>query len=126
MALPVSANVTAVPNFLTCLQAAGDFFILQDPDSAPERQRQLRAELREMRSILAWSPGVGRSARFLNAQSAQARLRNGAVAALARQAGLPMLREYVLRQHLVLYAHSDTEVVLLALKDQRQLAYSAT
>ena len=37
----------------------------------------------------------------------------------------PYLREYVLAQHLVLYAHSDSEVVLLALKGHRQLAYTA-
>jgi hypothetical protein len=61
----------------------------------------------------------------LNAHSAQARLRSATVLKLASQLGLPFLREYVVAQHLVLYAHSDTEVILLALKQQRQLAYSA-
>ncbi len=44
---------------------------------------------------------------------------------LALQAGLPNLREYVLSRHIVLYAHSDAEVVFLALKHQQQLMYSA-
>ena len=47
-----------------------------------------------------------------------------AVQQLAAQAGLPSLREYVVSRHIVLYAHSDVEVVLLALKHQRQLTYS--
>lgn len=45
------------------------------------------------------------------------------VLGLARQTGLPHLREYVLGQHVVLYAHSDAELVLLALKHQWQLGY---
>ena len=53
----------------------------------------------------------------------QARLRVEAVQQLAVQAALPDLREYVVGQHIVLYAHSEVEVVLLALKHQRQLTY---
>ncbi|MCX7192678.1 MAG: hypothetical protein NTY60_03510 [Proteobacteria bacterium] len=76
-----------------------------------------------MVSILSWSPAVGHPARFLTGRSAQARLRTEAVLTLAEQAGLPNLREYVVSQHIVLYAHSDVEVALLALKHQRQLTY---
>ena len=77
-----------------------------------------------MIAILSWSPGSGRPARFLNGRSAQARLRLETVLQLAEQACLPFLREYIVDQHIVLYAHSDVEVVLLALKHQRQLIYS--
>jgi hypothetical protein len=52
-------------------------------------------------------------------------LKTAAVMQLAKQAGLPNLREYVVGHHVVLYAHSDSEVVLLALEHQRQLVYSA-
>jgi plasmid stabilization system protein ParE len=52
-------------------------------------------------------------------------LRADAVLNLARQAGLPDLREYIIDQHVVLYAHAEREVLLLAIKHQRQLAYSA-
>ena len=44
---------------------------------------------------------------------------------LATKAGLPNLREYLVSRHMVLYAHSEAEVVLLALKHQRQLTYQA-
>lgn len=86
---------------------------------------QLKGELRDMRRILSWSPAAGRPARFLNGQSVQAQMRTASVLQLASQAGLPFLREYVVAQHVVLYAHSDSEVLLLAVKHHRQLAYSA-
>ena len=124
MALPLNAKVEAAPNFLANLDAAYQFFCVQDADSADARLVKLKAGLREMVAILAWSPAGGRPARFLDAKSAQARLKTEAVMQLAIQAGLPSLREYVIDQHIVLYAHSETEVVLLAVKHQRQLVYS--
>ena len=125
MALPVNAKVEAAPNFLTNLAAVQQFFQTQDVDTAEARLRQLKVSLREMIAVLAWSPASGRPARFLAAKSVQARLKAYAVQQLAGQAGLPHLREYVVGQHIVLYAHGDRDVVLLALKHQRQLVYSA-
>lgn len=125
MALPLRARLEATPNFLANLESAHRFFSLQDPDTADARFTTLKAQLREMVSVLSWSPFGGRPARFLAAKSAQAGVRTEAVLQLAQQAGLPHLREYVVGQHIVLYAHSEIDVVLLALKHQRQLVYSA-
>ena len=125
MALPLNAKVEAAPNFLANLDTAHQFFLLQDAGSADSRLTKLKADLREMIAILAWSPASGRPARFLSAKSAQATMKANAVQQLAEQAGLPSLRKYVVGQHIVLYAHSETDVVLLALKHQRQLMYSA-
>lgn len=125
MTLPVNARVEAAPNFLGNLEAAHQFFIDQDANSAAVRLRKLKAELREMVVILSWSPASGHPARFISGRSVQARLRTEAVQQLAVQAGLPSLREYIVGSHVVLYAHSDVEVVLLALKHPRQLIYSA-
>jgi uncharacterized heparinase superfamily protein len=125
MALPLNAKVEAAPNFVGNLDAAHQFFRLQDGDSADARLAKLKTELREMVSVLQWSPASGRPARFLSAKSAQAKMKAHAVKQLAEKAGLPALREYVVGQHIVLYAHSDADVVLLALKHQRQLVYSA-
>lgn len=125
MALPPNARVEAAPNFLANLDALREFLRLQDADTAVTRMTRLKAELREMIAVLAWSPASGRPARFLSPKSAQARLKANAVLLLAEQAGLPALREYVVGQHVVLYAHSATDVVLLALKHQRQLVFSA-
>jgi siderophore synthetase component len=124
MALPLNAKVEAAPNFLANLDATHQFFQLQGADTADARLAKLKADLREMVAILSWSPASGRPARFLSAKSAQAKLKADAVIRLAEQASLPYLREYVVGQHVVLYAHAENSVVLLALKHQRQLVYS--
>ena len=125
MTLPLHARVEAAPNFISKLEAAHLFFVEQDTDSASERFRKLKAEQREMVTVLSWSPASGHPARFFSGRSAQARLRAQTVQQLTAQAGLPYLREYLLNRHIVLYAHSKAEVVLLALKHQRQLTYLA-
>ena len=125
MTLPQRARVDAAPSFLAHLEEARRFLIEQDESTAAARFRQLRTDLRDMLAILAWAPGSGRPARFLSGRSAQGRLRAERVRALAAQTGLPHLREYVFGRYIVLYAHSATEVVLLALKHQRQLGYPA-
>ncbi len=119
----VSAQVSAAPHFADCLLAVHAFMVEQDAASAPARLAQIKRDLREMKTLLAWSPASGRPARFLRPNSAQASLRLAAVLQLAQSAGLPHLREYVIGSYVVLYAHSDTEVVLLSLKHHRQLAY---
>ena len=123
MQRPVNAQVSAAPNFAASLQAVHAFMVAQDAASAQARLVQLKRDLREMKTLLAWSPASGRPARFLRANSVQASLRLEAVQQLAQSAGLPHLREYVIGPHVVLYAHSDTEVVLLSLKHHRQLTY---
>lgn len=124
MALVANARVEAAPNFLANLDVGHEFLVLQDADSANSRLLKLKAALREMVEILSCSPASGRPARFLAAKSAQARLKADAARQLAQEAGLPSLREYIVGQHIVLYAHSETEVVLLAVKHRRQLIYS--
>lgn len=119
----VSAQVSAAPHFAGCLQAVHAFMVEHDAASAFARLTQLKRELRDMKTLLAWSPASGRPARFLRPNSAQASLRLAAVQQLAQSAGLPHLREYVIGSHVVLYAHSDTEVVLLSLKHHRQLTF---
>ena len=119
----VSAQVSAAPHFADCLLAVHAFMVEQDAASAPARLAQIKRDLREMKTLLAWSPASGRPARFMRPNSAQASLRLVAVQQLAQSAGLPHLREYVIGSYVVLYAHSDTEVVLLSLKHHRQLTY---
>jgi hypothetical protein len=120
-----SAQVSAAPHFAECLLAIHAFMVEQDAASATARLAQIKRDLRELKTLLAWSPASGRPARFLRPNSAQASLRLEAVQLLAKSAGLPHLREYVIGSYVVLYAHSDTEVVLLSLKHHRQLTYIA-
>lgn len=95
----------------------------QDAASAPARPAHIKRDLREMKTLLAWSPASGRPARFLRPNSAQASLRLVAVQKLAQSVGLPHLREFVMGSYVVLYARSNKEVVLLSLKQHRQLTY---
>ena len=124
MALLQRAVVAATPNFATGLDAAQAFFVEQDGTTADMRFRALRVELREMVETLCWAPAGGRPARFLSGRSVQAHIRARKVEALASEIGLPHLREYVLKQHVVLYAHTSDRVVLLAIRHQRQLGYA--
>jgi hypothetical protein len=123
VALTQRASVAATPSFAACLEEARAYFVEQDDASADVRFRALRAELREMAETLRWAPAGGRPARFHAGRSVQARIRAQKVEALANEAGLPQLREYVLKHHVVLYAHSSDQVVLLAMRHQTQLSY---
>jgi hypothetical protein len=116
--------VAATPHFAACLEEARAFFVEQDETTADDRIRALRAELREMTETLGWAPAGGRPARFFAGRTVQARIRARKAQALADEAGLPHLREYVLKHHMVLYAHSSDRVVLLAMRHQRQLSYA--
>jgi len=118
------ARVRAAENFLANLDEAFGFFHEQDAQTAPARVARLKADLREMVEVLAWAPGGGRPARFLTAASVQAQMRAASLVRMATEAGTPDLREYVVEQHIVLYAHSDTEVLLLAIRHQRRLTYT--
>ncbi len=53
MTLPTHARVEAAPNFISNLEAAHLFFVEQDAESASERLRKLKAELREMVTVLS-------------------------------------------------------------------------
>ena len=123
MSLPVNARVRAVPNFLAGLAAARAFMVEQDAASAPDRFRQLQAELARARALIAFSPTSGRPARFVDAQTDWGRFQATQAMQLAQALGMPALRELVLARHVLLYAHAEKEAVLLSLRHERQLGY---
>ena len=123
MTLPVNAKVRAVPNFLACLRAVRDFMALQDAASAPARFEKLQAELVKARGLLSFAPTSGRPARFLDAKTGWGQLQARQAVQLARALGMPELRELVLARHVVLYAHSERDVLLLSVRHERQLGY---
>lgn len=123
MSIPVNARVRAVPQFLACLQAARRFMEEQDTTSAPRRFKMLQAEVVKARSLLAFAPASGRPARFLAARSGWGQFQAEQAKQIAQALGQPELRELVLARHVVLYAHSEREVVLLSLRHERQLGY---
>ena len=123
MTLPAGARVRATRHFATSQQAVLAFMRAQDPDTAVARFQTMLLELQDVVRRLSWAPASGRPARFLDAASVQGRALAQQARALAATLGAPHLREAVLQRYLLLYAHSDSEVFLLALKHERQLAY---
>jgi hypothetical protein len=122
VSIPVNARVRAVPNFLTCLLAARAFMEEQDAASVPSRFKKLQAEVVKARALLSFAPASGRPARFLDAKSGWGQFQSEQARQLARGLGMPELRELVLARHVVLYAHSERDVVLLSMRHERQLA----
>ena len=97
--------------------------LAQDVISMPARFAKLQAELEKGRALLRFSPSSGRPARFLHATTGWGQFQAAQAGQLARSVALPELRELVLARHIVLYAHSETEVVMLAMRHERQLGY---
>lgn len=95
----------------------------QDADSAPGRFEKLQTELVKARGLLSFSPSSGRPARFLVAKTGWGQFQAQQAIQLARAIGMPDLRELVLARHVVLYAHSERDVLLLSLRHERQLGY---
>jgi hypothetical protein len=122
--LPAGARIRATRSFAASQRAVLAFMQAQDPDTAVARYTDLLAELQPVLQRLAWAPASGRPARFLDAASLQGRALAQRAQQLATALGAPHLREAVLKRHLLLYAHGDSEVFLLALKHERQLAYA--
>lgn len=111
MSIPVHARVRAVPSFLACLRTAYDFMEEQDAASAPARFKKLQAEVVKARKLLSFAPTSGRPARFLDAQSGWGQFQAEQGRQLAQALRMPELREFVLARHIVLYAHSERDVV---------------
>ena len=95
----------------------------QDAASAPARFKKLQAEVVKARALLSFAPTSGRPARFLDAKSGWGQFQAEQARQLAQAFGGPELRELVLARQVVLYAHSEREVVLLSMRHERQLAY---
>jgi hypothetical protein len=121
--LPVNAEVRAVPNFLSCLDAARVFMLGQDARTASARFEKLQADIVKARALLVFAPTSGRPARFLDARSGWGQFQAQQAVQLARQLGAPDLRELILARHVLLYAHSERQVFLLSMRHERQLAY---
>lgn len=126
MPLPVDARIQAARSFVRCVQAVEAFMREQDSATAEERYGALLARLKEARGHLRWNPAAGRPARFLQARSAQGQTLAVRAQALTAAHGVPELRELVVKPYVLLYAHGNDRVVLLALKHERQLEFQLT
>jgi hypothetical protein len=123
VSIPINAKVRAVPNFIECLRAIQSFVAEQDAASAPARFRKLQSEMTKARDLLSFAPASGRPARFLDARTGWGQFQAQQALQLAQALGLPELRELVLARHVLLYAHSPRDVLLISLRHERELGY---
>lgn len=105
------------------LRVLEEFMLAQDPDSAYERIEDLQEEILRFIDLVKLHPKIGRPAGVLAANSVEGQWRLERVLQLANDTGMPELREYVLHAHLVLYAHSNSRVLMLSIRHQRELGY---
>ena len=96
----------------------------QDSLSAPQRMDELWEQIIRFRDLVMIHPQLGRPAGFLAAQTVEGQTRLDKLTRLAVEAGVPEFREYVLRSHVILYAHSETRAVVLSIRHQRELGYA--
>jgi len=106
------------------LETIEEFLLMQDVSSAAGRMEDLMSEIYRFGDLVAIHPKIGRPAAVLAANSFEGQSRLERVLRLASEANLPELREYIMRSHLILYAHSDTRVLLLSIRHQRELGYA--
>jgi len=106
------------------LRTLEEFMTAQDEQSAPARIEDLREEVLGFIDLVKLHWEIGRPASALAAGSVEGKRRLERVLQLADEAGLPVLREYVLHSHVLLYAHSDSRVLLLSIRHQRELGYN--
>lgn len=123
MSLPVNARIQAAQSFVHNVRSAREFLRQQDSSSAETRYGAPLVRLKDARELLRWNPAAGRPARYLVAHSAQGQTMAARALALAAVHGVPELRELVVKPYILLYAHGNDRVVLLALKHERQLVF---
>jgi plasmid stabilization system protein ParE len=111
-------------SFGEALESLEDFMLMQDGDSALRRVENLQQEIGRSIDLVKKHPRIGRFADLLAVSDTQARLWLEQVLRLATAAGLTEFREYVLPSHVVLYAHSDSRVLILSIRHQRELGYA--
>jgi hypothetical protein len=95
----------------------------QDAASASARFEKLQAEVVKARALLSFAPASGRPARCLDAKSSWGQFQAEQARQLAQALGRRELRELVLVRHVVLYAESESGVVLLSMRHERRSAY---
>ena len=117
-------RVDFAETFEARLEAISEFMLEQDSLSAPQRMDDLWEQIFRFRDLVMVHPELGRPAGFLAAQTIEGQTRLDRLKRLAIEAGVPDFREYVLRAHVILYAHSETRVVVLSIRHQRELGYA--
>ena len=116
-------EVRATQNFILGLSDIRASIQEEAPYSAPGPYQQLLAAVAEARRMLESQPTLGQPARFLKAQQPRGICLARRAQQLADACAVPELRELRLGNHLLLYAHSHSAAVLLAIRQEQVMAY---
>lgn len=111
-------------SFGEALETLEEFMLTQDVNSALRRVENLQEEIVRFIDLVKKHPRIGRFAEMLAVGDIEAQLWLEQVLRWATAVGLPEFREYVLSSHVLLYAHSDSRVMLLSIRHQRELGYA--
>ncbi len=117
-------RVDFAQTFQERLEVIEAFMLHRDATSAPKRMAALWEQLYRFRDLVMAHPQLGRPAEILAASGGQELARLNQLLRLAAEAGVPVFREYVLQSHVVLYAHSESRVLVLSIRHQRELGYA--
>ncbi|WP_250478404.1 MULTISPECIES: hypothetical protein [unclassified Caballeronia] len=115
--------VDVADSFSESLDAIEAFMFVQDEASAARRSDHLEGEIVELIARLERYPKIGHRADFYSVTSTASQTWLRQVEQLAAQARLFEFRESVLSAHLVLYACSETRVILLSIRHEREAKY---
>jgi plasmid stabilization system protein ParE len=117
-------QVEVAESFEVRFSFIADFMRNQDPESGQAKAERLEDELLSFIDIVKLHPDIGRPATALYARSVEGQRRLARMLQRAQKAEYSDIREYVLRRHVVLYAHSNIKIVLLSIRHQRELSYA--
>ncbi|SAK72441.1 hypothetical protein AWB80_03968 [Caballeronia pedi] len=115
--------VDVADSFGESLDAIEGFMSVQDEASAARRSGHLEDEIVSLIACLEQNRKIGRRAEFYSVTSAASQAWLRQVEQLAAQARWFEFRESVLSAYLILYACSDTRVILLSIHLEREARY---
>ena len=115
--------VEIADKFKEALDGIEEFMLSQDATSAPLRANKLESEIDDLIGLLERHPKIGRPADFLSLTSSAAKIWLEQVQQQAAGVGLTEFREYVLPSYVVLYVCSDSHVIMLSIRHEREAGY---
>jgi plasmid stabilization system protein ParE len=105
------------------LESIEDFMLARDVRSAAQRVEAAQAEILGFIELVKWHPKIGRLTGPIDGQFVKSRSQFERIVRKVPIAGLPEAREYVLSNHVIVYAHSDSRVLLLSIRHQKEFGY---
>jgi hypothetical protein len=115
--------VEVAESFNEALESIEEFMLAQDVGSAVQRVETIQVEIIGFIELVKRHPRIGRLTGPIDEQFVKSRSQFERIVRKVSVAGLPEAREYVLSNHVILYAHSNSRVLLLSIRHQKEFGY---